>query len=153
MNRIYKYIVNILLCLQLAMLCLPSSGQSSVKQAYLDSLQTVYNNTSRNDTAILPLLKSLSKVYLYKDARQAIRYAQEAVDLSAKLGMTPDAMVYLNMARAYGRIPDNESALAKYKMALSIASARKDSSSIATVHSAIGYHYYNLRNVPASVRI
>jgi tetratricopeptide (TPR) repeat protein len=151
MNRRVLNILHILLSLQMVMLCLPSFSQPSVKQSLLDSLQTVYNNTSRNDTAFVAILKSLSKVYLYKDARQALRYAQEAADLSEKLGMPPDADIYLNMARAYGRIPDNENALSHYKTALSIASAKKDSTSMAWIHGALGYHYYILRNVPASL--
>jgi len=65
--------------------------------------------------------------------------------------MPPDAMTYVYMARAYGRIPDNENALSHYKTALSIASVQKDTATLAWIHSAIGYYYYNLRNVPASI--
>jgi sensor histidine kinase YesM len=151
MNRVIKNLFRIFISLQLAMISQPSFSQTSVKQSPVDSLLAELQSTPKSDTARVPILKSLSKAWLYKDAREAIRYAQEAADLSEKLKMTPDAMIYLYMGRAYSRIPDNESALAKYKMALSLALEQKDSTSMATVHSALGYHYYNLRNVPASV--
>lgn len=133
------------------MIFTPAFSQSLVKQSFTDSLQAELGKTLRNDTAIVPLLTSLSKAYLYKDARQSIRYAQEAVDLSEKLGMSPDALPDLYMARAYGRIPDNENALSHYKIALSIASAQKDTSTLAWIHSALGYYYYNLRNAPPAI--
>jgi tetratricopeptide (TPR) repeat protein len=151
MNRKLKKLFLILFSLQWVVVCLPSVSQSSVKQTLIDSLQTELQMTSKNDTAIVPLLKSLSKVYLYKDARAAIQYAREAVELSEELTMPTDAMIYVYMARAYGRIPDNENALSCYKTALSIASVQKDTSALAWIHSALGFHYYNLRNVPPAI--
>lgn len=151
MNPIYKYLVSILFSLQMVIFAWPASSQSKISQALIDSLQTLYKLTSRNDTAIVSVLRSLSKVYIYKDAHQAIEYAKEAADLSEKFGMPPDALTYLYMARAYGRIPDNESALSHYKNALSAASVKKDTTTLAWIHSALGFHYYNLRNVLASL--
>jgi tetratricopeptide (TPR) repeat protein len=151
MNRILINLLRILISLQMAMICVPSYSQSSVKQSLIDSLQAVYNSTSQNDTAIIPVLKSLSKIYLYKDAHQSLQYAQEAVEVSKRLGMPPDPIAYLYIARAYSRIPDNENALSYYYSAVSTASAQKDTATLAWIHSALGYHFYNLRNVPASI--
>jgi sensor histidine kinase YesM len=141
----------LLICLIIIIFNLPAFSQVKISQFKIDSLQTELSNTSRNDTVIVPLLKSLSKIFIYKDARQAIAYAREAVDLSEKLKMPLDAMIYVYMARAYGRIPDNENALSNYKTALSVASVQKDTVTLAWIHSALGFHYYNLSNVPPAI--
>ena len=151
MNATLKSFYRILFCLQTAIFGFSVNSEAQVKQTLIDSLQAELDKTSRNDTAIVPILKSLSKIYLYKDAHMAIRYAKEAVDLSDQLKMPRDAVTYLYLARAYSRIPDNENALSYFKTAISIASAQKDTLNLAWIHSAIGYHYYNLRNVPAAI--
>jgi tetratricopeptide (TPR) repeat protein len=129
----------------------PAFSQVIISQSKIDSLQTVLNNTSGQDESRISVLKALSKIYIYKDARQAIGYAEEAVNLSEKLKIPVDPMIYVYMARAYGRIPDQENALASFKSALSIATIQNDTVSIAMVHNALGFHYYNLRNVPSSL--
>jgi sensor histidine kinase YesM len=125
--------------------------QPPFNQSKIDSLQTVLSNFQAKDTAKITLLKSLSKLYIYKDARQAIQYAQQAIHLSEKLEMPVDAMIYVNIARAYGRIPNNEKALASLKTALAVATEQKDTLDMAWVHQAAGIHYYNLRNVPSAL--
>lgn len=151
MNSTFRSYYSILFGLLMVISGLPANSQAVIKQSTIDSLQTELSHTSRNDTAIISLLNALSKIYIYKDARQAISYAREAIDLSGKFKMPQDAMTYLYMARAYSRIPDNENALANYKTAVSIAAVQKDTATLAWVHSAVGYYYYNLRNVPASI--
>ena len=129
----------------------PAISQVKIDHARIDSLQTVLSEIPGNDTSRVRILKSLSKLYLHKDARQSINYAQEAVEQSERLNLPADAMIYVYMAKAYSRIPDNENALSNFKTALSIAEEQKDTSSMATVHNATGIHYYNLRNVPAAL--
>jgi hypothetical protein len=132
MNATYRSLYRILFSLQISIFGWPAFSQVQLNQFKIDSMEKVLQNTSRNDTAVVPLLKTLSKINIYKDARQAIRYAQEAADLSEQLKIPVDAMIYVYMAKAYGRIPDNENALLSFKTALTIATGRKDTVSMAS---------------------
>ncbi len=128
-----------------------SSAQSRVDEAKIDSLHTLINQLPENDTARIEILKSLSKLYLYKDARQAILFGQQAAGLSEQLGIPVDPLIQLFVARAYGRIPDNEQALSTFRTALVLATAQNDTVKMAKVHNATGYHFYNQRNVPSAL--
>jgi tetratricopeptide (TPR) repeat protein len=130
---------------------IPALAQIKINQSKIDSLLTVYNNASHKDSSTIPVLKSLSKLYLYKDAKQAIYYAQEAANLSSVLNLPADPMIYVSMARAYGRIPDYEKALSTYKTALLLATEQKDTASLAWIHNATGFLFYNQRNVPSAL--
>jgi tetratricopeptide (TPR) repeat protein len=146
-----KNLYLICLCLLIIMPGKTVFSQVYVNQSKIDSLHVLLNKIPDKDTSKIGVLKSLSKIYIYKDARQAIRYAKEAVDLSEQLKTPSDPMTYVYMARAYGRIPDNENALSTFKTALTIAESRKDTTTMAWVHNAAGIHYYNLRNVPSAL--
>jgi len=151
MNATYRSLYRVLFSLQISIFVWPAFSQVQLNQFKIDSLEKVLQNTSRNDSAVVPLLKTLSKINIYKDARQSIRYAQEAADLSEQLKIPVDAMIYVYMAKAYGRIPDNENARRSFNTALTIATVRKDTVSMAWVHNTAGIHYYNLRNVPSAL--
>jgi tetratricopeptide (TPR) repeat protein len=127
------------------------SSQFWYDNARIDSIQEALKKLPDKDTGRIDLLKSLSKTILYKDARQAIWYAQQAADLSAENGISVDPMIHVFIARAFGRIPDYEQALSGYKTALILATARKDTLMMARVHNATGFHYYTQRNVPAAL--
>ncbi|MCK9399037.1 MAG: hypothetical protein M0Q51_03440 [Bacteroidales bacterium] len=113
MNATQTNLFCLLFSLQIIIFGWPAFSQPKDNQTLIDSLESALQQTTRQDTARVLLLAKLGKLYIYKDARQAISYAQEAVDLSEKLKIQPDAMTYLYMARAYGRIPDNENAFAQ----------------------------------------
>jgi tetratricopeptide (TPR) repeat protein len=151
MIAVAKYLNLFLLCSLFIMSGQPAFSQVYINQSKIDSLQAVLTEIPDKDTSRVTVLKSLSKLYIYKDARQAIQYAREAIDLSVKLKMPADAMIYVNMARAYSRIPDKEKAESTFNLALSIAEERKDTAAMAWVHNATGIHYYNLRNVPSAL--
>ena len=147
----FKSAFFLLQILFLILMAFSSSGQVTINQSKIDSLQASLNNTGTKDTARITVLKSLSKLYLYKDPRQAVSYALEAVALSEEFHLQANPMLYVYMARAYGRIPDLEKSLQYYKTAYAIASTQKDTMSLAWVHNATGIHYYNQRNVPAAL--
>lgn len=151
MKATYKTLYPLLISLNILVFIIPAISQVKIDHSTIDSLQTVLSEIPGNDTSRVRILKSLSKLYLYKDARQSINYAKEAAELSEKFNLPADAMIYVYMAKAYSRIPDNENALSNFKTALSIAEGQKDTSSMASVHNAAGIHYYNLRNVPAAL--
>ena len=116
-----------------------------------DSLVNVLNTMATGDTARIPVLKSLSKILLSKDARQTLDYCDELIGISETNHLPVDPMVFLTKARAYSRIPDNEKALANFKTAMTLAMEKKDTASIAWIHNGTGYHYYALRNVPSAL--
>lgn len=126
-------------------------SQVRINQAKIDSLETVLRRTPASDSSKVTVLQNLAKLYLYKDARQAVQYAREAVMASEETKIQVNPMIYVYMARAYERIPDLESASSAYKSALAAATGRKDTVSLAWVHNATGFHYYNQRNVPAAL--
>ena len=126
-------------------------AQVPVNQSKIDSLTILVNSKNSNDTSLIRDLKALCKLYIYKDAREAIRLARQAAELSGNNRLPVDPMLYVYMARAYGRIPDYENAFANYKTALTLATEQKDTASLAWVHVATGMHYYNQRNVPSAL--
>jgi tetratricopeptide (TPR) repeat protein len=144
-------ICRLLLGLHIIAFGLPSFSQLQISQSTIDSLEKKLQSTSRQDTAIIPLLKSLTKIYLYKDAKQSIDYAREAVELSEHFKKPVDPLIYMHMARAYARIPDDENAIVTFKTAISTATAQKDSLSMAWIYDATGYYYYSVRNVPSAL--
>jgi len=119
--------------------------------ARIDSLQSTLQQLPKNDTAKIDILNSLSKLVLYKDARQAKKYALEAVDIAENNSIPVDPILYISIARAYSRIPDHENAIVSYKTALEIAAEQKDTLVMASVHNATGIHYYNLRNASSAL--
>jgi tetratricopeptide (TPR) repeat protein len=121
---------------------------SSIKT---DSLERLLRAIPSGDTARISILGTLSKLYVYKDARQAAAYAQEAVELSGRHHLSVNPGLYVSMARAYGRIPDLEKSLASFKTALALATEQMDTTIMAAVHNATGIHYYNQRNVPSAL--
>jgi tetratricopeptide (TPR) repeat protein len=151
MNTVIKYILQLILAPVMLLAGIHAASQSLVNDDQIDSLQAILNATSDNDSSKIDILKSLSKAFLYKDARLSIQYAGQASELAEKQGIPADPMVHVIMARAYGRIPDNEKALASFKTALMIATARKDTLSMAKAHNATGFHFYIQRNVPSAL--
>ncbi|MCU0370149.1 MAG: tetratricopeptide repeat protein [Bacteroidales bacterium] len=144
-------ILRLLLCLLIVMASWYGHSQAESDQLKIDSLQVRLQSLSRNDTSVVSILKSLSRIYIYKDTRKAIEYAQEAIDESERLKLPADAMIYVYMARAYDRIPDNEKASSTFKKALAVATGQQDTAAMAWVHHAAGIHHYNLRNVPSAL--
>lgn len=128
-----------------------SKGQISVNETKIDSLTSVVKSKKSSDTSMVRDLKSLSKLYIYKDAREAIRLAGQAVELSRANKIAVDPMLYVLIAKSYGRIPDFENAFANYKTALNLATEQKDTATIAWVHLSTGMHFYNQRNVPSAL--
>ena len=126
-------------------------AQVWVNEKEIDSLQTLLSQLSDMDLAKADVLKSLSKAYIYKDARQAIRYGEMAAGTSEKLGIPVDPMINVYMARAYGRIPDSEKALSMFRSAAILATTQKDTLNMARVCNATGFYYYNQRNVPSAL--
>jgi tetratricopeptide (TPR) repeat protein len=151
MTTLHKLLLRFLLILLIGIHGRAVFPQIQVSQSTIDSLQAKLSSTQGNDTSIVSIYKSLSKIYLYKNARQAVRYAQEAADLSKKFEIRMDPMIYVYMARAYGRIPDNEKSLATFKAALAEATEQKDTAAMARVHNATGYHFFNQHNVPSAL--
>ncbi len=148
MKATHGMFYRLLVCLHLVAFALPSFSQLQIGQSAIDSMETRLRSSSSRDTAIIPLLISLTKIYLFKDAKKSIEFAREAVNISEKLKKPVDPMIYMYMARAYARIPDDENAVASFKTAISAAAAQKDSLSMAWIYDATGYYYYNIRNVP-----
>jgi len=126
-------------------------AQNSFSQAKIDSLSTVVSSKERSDISLIKDLTELSKLYVYKDAREAIRLAGKAVELYKDHKQPVDPMLYVFIARSYGRIPDFENAFANYKTALALATEQKDTASMAWVHLSTGMHYYNQRNAPSAL--
>jgi tetratricopeptide (TPR) repeat protein len=147
----FKTIFAYLFCQIIFLSALPGFSQISFSQSKIDSLLSVINSKTRTDSSMIGDLKSLSKLYLYKDAKQSILFAQQAVELSSRIKIPVDPMIYIAMARAYGRIPDYEQAMTNYKTALTLAVEQKDTVSMAWTHNATGYHYYYQRNVPSAL--
>jgi len=96
-------------------------GQTRNPEKKTDSLVNVLNTMATGDTARIPVLKSLSKILLSKDARQTLYYYDELIGISETNHIPVDPMVFLTKARAYSRIPDNEKALANFKTAMTLA--------------------------------
>jgi tetratricopeptide (TPR) repeat protein len=128
-----------------------SSAQNRVDEPNIDSLHTLINQLPENDTGRIDILKSLCKLYLYKDARQAVLFGQQAAGLSEQLGIPVDPMIQVFVARAYGRIPDSEQAISTFRTALILATAQNDTIKMARVHIATGFHFYNQRNAPSAL--
>jgi tetratricopeptide (TPR) repeat protein len=137
--------------LLILLISLPSFSQPVVNQLKIDSLESALKNLSPADTARIPVLALLAKSYIYKDARQAVAFAQEAADIAGKNHLRINPMVYVYMARAYGRVPDLEKSLEVFKLALAVATEQQDTASMAWVHDATGFHYYNQRNAPSAL--
>jgi len=125
--------------------------QVTMNQSGIDSLEKMLISFPVKDTARISVLKSLAKLYIYKDARQAVNLTREAVQIAEEHEMAVNPMIYVYMARAYGRIPDLEKALPAYKTALSLATEQKDTVALGWVHNATGFHYYNQNNVQAAL--
>lgn len=128
-----------------------ASGQWKFDQREVDSLELQLAMKASSDTSRIPVLVNLSKLYLFKDARKTIEYAQDGIDL-AKANLLPvDPHLYLLQARGYARIPDNERAEAHFRQALEAAQTQQDSSSLASVYIYLGFYYYNLKRVPNAI--
>lgn len=142
----------ILFCsLILALAAISGRSQGSFSEEKIDSMKSLLAVTSDSDTAKISILKSLAKNLLYKDARMAIDYASQAAALSERNKISTDPMIYVTLARAYGRIPDLEKSMAAYKTAHTLAYEQKDTLDMALVHNATGFHYYNQRNAPSAL--
>jgi tetratricopeptide (TPR) repeat protein len=150
----FSYLKNILFILFINILIfitLNSFSQSSFNEVKADSLLSVTGNKSQKDTSIIRDLKALANMYIYKDSKLAVGFAERALEIAAHNQVKPDPMLYLIMARAYSKLPDFEKAISTYKTALAVASDEKDTLALAWVHTATGFHYYNLRNVPSAL--
>ena len=76
----------------------PAFPQPALNQLKIDSLESLLNKIPSQDTARIPVLKSLSKLYLYQDARKAANYAQEAVNL-AEINNLPSHGVFIHASQ------------------------------------------------------
>ncbi len=135
-----------------AMFCIPHTcGQSRANQHRIDSLQSLLDLTSANDPQKIIILKDLMKSMINKDAKLAVEYGEQAVAIAENLDLPVDPMIYVYIARAYDRMPDNDKALSGFRTAMILATAGKDTLTMAKIHNATGFHFYNLRNVPAAL--
>ena len=76
MNKTIKLVLQLILGTAVIFPAI-APAQSRVNEAKIDSLHTVINQLPENDTGRIDILKSLSKLYLYKDARQAVLFGQQ----------------------------------------------------------------------------
>lgn len=131
---------------------LPAVSQPHFNERAADSLEALLSGKSQLDTSRVSIYLMLSKLYVYKDARKAIAFATEGINLSLKTGITPHPMLYLHQARAYARIPDFSQAERLFDQALSVAENQHDSLNLASIYLAKGWHYYNRRNISLSLQ-
>jgi tetratricopeptide (TPR) repeat protein len=129
----------------------PAFGQFSFDQRIADSLEQELASGMLPDTARINVLVGLSKVYLYKDARRSIDYAQQGIDWCKSNRLPVDARLYLFQGRGYARIPDNEKAENLFNMALRESQEQLDTVNEGWVYISLGFYHYNLRNVPAAL--
>ena len=128
-----------------------ASGQASFNQRAADSLSLLLSAKERSNTSRIPVYLALSKLFINQDARKAVQYAGEGLELSAKAGIAPSPLFYLYQARAYARIPDFSQAERLFNQALAIAAEQGDSLSQANISVALGYYYYNRQNITAAL--
>ncbi|MFO7613158.1 MAG: tetratricopeptide repeat protein [Bacteroidales bacterium] len=141
----------LLLCTMTTAIYTKASGQSSFDQQAADSLSLLLSAKERSDTSRIPVYLALSKLFINKDARKAVRYAGEGLEMSANAGIAPSPLFYLYQARAYARIPDFNQAERLFSQALATAAEQGDSLSQARISVARGYYYYNRQNITAAL--
>ena len=135
----------------LMLFILAANGQKGHEKRIIDSLELQLAMKVSSDTSRIPILKNLSKLYLFKDARKSIEYAQKGIDLAKANVLPVDPQFYLFQARGYARVPDNEKAESHFMLALETAQMQRDSSSMASIHIYLGFYNYNLRRAPVAI--
>ncbi len=119
---------------------------SSQNQRLVDSIQKFIQSTT-NDTSKTLALISLSDQYKNNNLDKALKYGQDALDLSIKANIS-QRMGYSHnkIGDLYLEKGDLGSALDHYLKALKISENRKDSTAICRLYHSIGEIYYQKKN-------
>ena len=120
------------------------SGFYSFGQTEVENLQKQLDNVEY-DSIKVDLLIKISQAYEYTDYSKSKRYAEEALELSDKIGSDwAKGKSYLRLAFLEAREGDHASSLKYYNMGLQTSISLKDSLRIAFTLNALGDTYREL---------
>lgn len=120
------------------------SGFYSFGQTEVENLQKQLEN-AEYDSIKVDLLIKISQAYEYTDYSKSKRYAEEALELSDKIGSDwAKGKSYLRLAFLEAREGDHASSLKYYNMGLQTSISLKDSLRIAFTLNALGDTYREL---------
>lgn len=81
----------------------------------------------------------------------AVDSLEKVLDYLSAQGLQPDPGIYIQLGRAYERVPDFKNSIAAYRKALSLSQEQKDVDMLISAYDALGWHYYRIMEITSSL--